>query len=534
MVWRCTVAGHKAAGNDMGQSPEGILGVHTRTTHSAHLGQGWGRVHGLSNYLTTGTARLQAPPARSRKTRTIGDHHRRTRQAGWRCRSQAAHNGAMLNRRPQIVVIGGGFAGLWAVRALAREAVDITLLDRANHHLFQPLLYQVATAGLSAPDIAAPLRHILRAQNNVRVLMAEVTAIDLQRRCVRCADGGEFCYEQMLVASGATHAYFGKDAWAAHAPGLKTLDDALAIRSRVLMAFEYAEAATSDAEREAWLSFVVVGGGPTGVELAGTLAEIARHTLAQEFRRIDPAQAKVRLIEAGPVLLAAFPARLQERTRKQLQRLGVQVMTGQPVQDISAQGVMLGGQPLPARTVLWAAGVAASPLGALLGSELDRAGRVKVQPDLSLPGHNEVFVAGDLAAVVQASGQPVPGVAPAAKQMGKHVARMMRQRLRGGPDTVSRPAFNYQDYGNLATIGRMAAVVDLRGLQFSGLLAWLFWLLAHVFFLIGFRNRMSVLMNWAWAYFAYQRSARIVFNAASVPQAGAELAKTPPLPTIRP
>ena len=425
--------------------------------------------------------------------------------------------------RPHFVVIGGGFAGLWATRALAKAALDITVVDRANHHLFQPLLYQVATAGLSAPDIAAPLRQILRGQANARVLMAEVSGIDVAARRVMLADGQSLLYDQLLVASGATHAYFGHDEWAAHAPGLKTLDDALLIRRRLLLAFERAEAATSPQEQQAWLHFAVVGGGPTGVELAGTLAEIARHTLRQEFRRIDPRQAQVRLIEGGPALLGSFPPKLQARTRAQLEALGVQVLCGTPVADITAQGYRLGPDWVPCRTVLWAAGVAASPLGALLGIERDRAGRVLVNPDLSLPGHPEVFVAGDLAALKQADGRPVPGVAPAAKQMGSYVAATLRARLQGKAG-LAKP-FVYADYGNLATIGRMAAVVDLRGLQFSGLLAWWFWLAAHVFFLIGFRNRITVLINWAWAYWTYQRGARIVLG-----QAASDGAAQPPRP----
>ena len=406
----------------------------------------------------------------------------------------------------KLVVIGGGFAGLWATRALAGAPLDITLIDRVNHHLFQPLLYQVATAGLSAPDIAAPLRQILRDQANVRVLLAEVSGIDLPHKTVTLQGGQQLPYDQLLVASGATYSYFGHDEWAPHAPGLKTLDDALLIRRRVLLAFERAEAATTEEEQRAWLHFAVVGGGPTGVELAGTLAEIARHTLRQEFRRIDPRHAQVRLIEAGPALLASFPPRLQQRTRTQLERLGVEVQCGTPVADITATGYRLGDRVESCRTVLWAAGVAASPLGSLLGAEIDRAGRVKVNADLTLPGHPDVFVAGDLAAVLQPDGRPVPGVAPAAKQMGTHVAATLKARLKGQPSTP----FVYADYGNLATIGRMAAVVDLRGLQFSGVLAWWFWLAAHIFFLIGFHNRVSVLINWGWAYWTYQRSARIV------------------------
>ena len=444
-------------------------------------------------------------------------------------------------RTPHLIVIGGGFAGLWATRALKGAPIAITLVDRANHHLFQPLLYQVATAGLSAPDIAAPLRHILRGQANVRVLMAEVSDIDVASQQVMLVGQPPLHYDQLLVASGATHAYFGHDEWAPWAPGLKTLDDALLIRRRLLLAFEHAEAASTLQEQQAWLHFAVVGGGPTGVELAGTLAEIARHTLRADFRRIDPAAAQVRLIEAGPALLASFPPPLQARTRQQLEGLGVQVLCGTPVADISELGYRLGADFVPCRTVLWAAGVAASPLGALLGAECDRAGRVKVLADLSLPGHPEVHVAGDLAAVTQANGRPVPGVAPAAKQMGRYVAAQIRAGLAqprspslaaAGNAKTNKP-FVYADYGNLATIGRLAAVVDLRGLHFSGLLAWWFWLAAHVFFLIGFRNRLSVLINWAWAYCTYQRGARIVLGGSTAP-AGSAAASVPPAAAAEP
>ncbi|MCW0401673.1 NADH dehydrogenase-like protein YjlD [Xanthomonas sacchari] len=410
---------------------------------------------------------------------------------------------------PHLIVVGGGFAGLWATRALARTPLRITLIDRRNHHLFQPLLYQVATAGLSAPDIAAPLRQILRHQDNVEVRLGEVVDIDKQARQVRLADGQTLAYDYLLVATGATHAYFGHDDWAAHAPGLKTLDDALQLRRHLLLAFERAEAETDPAARAAWLSFAIVGGGPTGVELAGTLAEIARHTLKHEFRRIDPAEARVRLIEAGPRVLSSFPEHLSAKAQQQLEKLGVEVLTGVPVADIDAHGYRLGDAFVPARTVVWAAGVAASPLAKTLQAPLDRSGRVQVQPDLSVPGHPELFVAGDLAALQQADGRPVPGVAPAAKQMGRHVADTLRRRLRG--DTASVP-FRYADYGNLATIGRMAAIVHLGRLQLSGVLAWWFWLAAHVFFLIGFRNRVVVLLNWAWAYWSYQRAARIILG----------------------
>lgn len=409
---------------------------------------------------------------------------------------------------PHLVVIGGGFAGLWATRALAWSPLRITLVDRSNHHLFQPLLYQVATAGLSAPDIAAPLRHILRRQRNVEVRLAEVSAVDPQARSVSLADGNQLHYDYLLLASGATHAYFGNDAWAAHAPGLKSLDDALDLRRKLLLAFERAEACSDPEARAAWLDFAIIGGGPTGVELAGTLAEIARHTLRDQFHNIDPASARVRLLEAGPRVLASFPPDLSDKARRQLERLGVEVSTGVPVTAIDAGGYRLGEVYVPARTVVWAAGVAASPLARCLGVPLDRAGRVAVEPDLSVPGHPEVFVAGDLAALKQADGSPVPGVAPAAKQMGSHVARALQARLQGAP---ARP-FRYRDFGNLATIGRMAAVVDLRGLRFSGAPAWWFWLAAHVFFLIGFRNRVVVLINWAWAYWSRQRTARIILG----------------------
>ena len=408
---------------------------------------------------------------------------------------------------PHIVVIGGGFAGLWATRALAGDDVRITLVDRGNHHLFQPLLYQVATAGLSAPDIAAPLRHILRRQRNVTVLMDEVTGIDTDTRQVRMRDGDPLSYDYLLVGTGATHAYFGHDDWATHAPGLKTLDDALLIRRRVLSAFERAEAEPDAEARRALLTFAIVGGGPTGVELAGTLAEIARHTLKREFRRIDPGETRVMLLEAGPRVLSSFPESLSAKARKQLEKLGVEVRTGTPVGAIDGEGVQLGEERIAARTVLWAAGVAASPLARALGVPLDRAGRVSVQPDLSVPGLADVFVAGDLASVQQ-DGKPVPGVAPAAKQMGAHVAKAIRARIA----QREAPAFRYRDFGNLATIGRNKAIVELHGLRFSGYPAWLFWLTIHIFFLIGFRNRLIVMLNWTWAYWSYQRAARIILG----------------------
>ena len=408
---------------------------------------------------------------------------------------------------PHVVIVGGGFAGLWATRALASAPVRITLIDRGNHHLFQPLLYQVATAGLSAPDIAAPLRHILRRQRNVTVLMEDVVSIEPQSSRLRLGDGRALDYDFLLLASGATHAYFGHDDWAAHAPGLKTLDDALHIRRRILSAFERAEAEPDPGARRALLTFAIVGGGPTGVELAGTLAEIARHTLKREFRRIDPRETRVLLLEAGPRVLSSFPESLSAKARRQLEKLGVEVRTGTPVASIDGDGVLLGNERIAARTVLWAAGVAASPLARSLGVELDRSGRVPVSADLRAPGIDNIYVAGDLASLQQ-DGKPVPGVAPAAKQMGTHVARAIHDRLAGR----DAPTFRYRDYGNLATIGRMAAVVHLGKLKLSGALAWWFWLLAHVFFLIGFRNRLVVMLNWTWAYWTYQRAARIILG----------------------
>ncbi len=414
-----------------------------------------------------------------------------------------------MTENKKVVVIGGGFGGLWAVRALRKAPVDVTLIDRSNHHLFQPLLYQVATAGLAAPSIAAPLRHILRDQKNATVLMGEVTTIDIAARCVLLGEQ-RISYDYLLVASGATHAYFGHDEWERHAPGLKNLDDAFAIRARVLSAFEEAEATQDPAQRDACLTFAVIGGGPTGVELAGTLVEIARHTLVRDFRNIDPRRSRVMLIEAGPRVLSALSEDLSAKARKQLGKLGVEVHTGQAVSEIGAGYLKFGDQRVTARTILWAAGVAASPLGKQLDTELDRAGRVKVQPDLSLAAHPEVFVAGDLASL-SSDGKPVPGVAPAAKQMGALVAKNILARLSG----KAPQAFRYRDYGSLATIGRHSAVAQLPSLKLSGLLAWWFWLLLHIYFLIGFRSRLIVLINWAWAYFTYGRGARIILGLES-------------------
>lgn len=407
---------------------------------------------------------------------------------------------------PRVLILGGGFGGLTAARRLARSQARITLVDRHNHHLFQPLLYQVATASLAAPSIAAPLRHILRGQHNLTVLMEEVTGVDLATRRVQCGSV-ELDYDYLVVATGATHAYFGHDDWARFAPALKNLDDAQLVRRRVLLAFEQAEIENDPARRQAWLNFIVVGGGSTGVELAGTLIELARHTLPGEFRRCDPRAASVRLIEAGPRLLAGYDPSLSEKARRQLERLGVEVHTGIAVSAIDADGVKLGERRLPARTVLWAAGVAASPVGRMLGADLDKAGRVRVRDDLSVPEHPEVLVIGDLAHVEQPDGKPVPGVAPAAKQMGKYVGDALRARL-DGSDTQPAP-FRYHDDGSLATIGRMSAVAQFGKLKLSGAPAWIIWLLAHIYFLIGFRNRLAVMLDWAWAYWTHQRQARI-------------------------
>jgi NADH dehydrogenase len=435
--------------------------------------------------------------------------------------------------RPKVLVIGCGFGGIEAVRGLSKAEVEITLVDRTNHHLFQPLLYQVATAGLSAPAISAPIRHALRREmgrGNLTILQAEVTGIDATARRVTLDDGTSLAWDHLIVAAGATHSYFGHDDWAAHAPGLKTLADAFTIRARVIGAFEKAERCEQPAQREPWMTFVVIGAGPTGVEMAGTMIEIAHRTLPQEFRRIDSRRARVVLLEGSDRVLGAFVPKLSQRAREQLERLEVDVRTGCKVTAIDAEGVSYEVREgdttrtvrLPSRTVIWAAGVAASPLGRALaastGATLDRAGRVVVEPDLSVAGHPEIAVIGDLAAARSyPSGRgkgeptPVPGVSPGAKQMGRAAADNLLRRLRGEP---TRP-FRYIDYGNLATVGRRAAVVDLSvpglgAVRFSGFAAWLFWLLAHIYFLIGFRNRLFVMIDWGWAYWTYERHARVV------------------------
>lgn len=417
-----------------------------------------------------------------------------------------SHRHSSTETTPHVVIVGGGFAGLSAARALRGRPVRVTLLDRRNHHLFQPLLYQVATATLSPGDVAAPIRWILRKARNVRVLLADVARVDVTSRTLTFADGGQLDYDYLIVGTGASHAYFGHPEWEAHAPGLKTLEDALEVRRRVLVAFERAERETDPDRRRQLLTFVLVGGGPTGVELAGTLAEIAHQTLRDEFRAVDTADATIMLIEAGPTILPTFPPRLRERARQALRRLGVEVREQARVTGIDAAGVMLGAEPIMAETVVWAAGVAASPLVATMGVPLDRAGRAIVEPDLSIAGHPEVFVVGDAAAAVRQDGQPLPGVAQAAVQGARHAVRSILRRMRGQP---AKP-FVYRDKGSLAVVGRGAAIADLGWVRFSGVLAWFAWLFLHIVELIGFRNRLIVLVQWAGAYVTYQRSVRLI------------------------
>lgn len=450
---------------------------------------------------------------------------------------------------PHIVIIGCGFGGLEAAKVFKGKAVRVTLMDRTNHHLFQPLLYQVATAGLAAPTISAPIRNLFRKQQNVTTLLGDVRSIDAQAKRIEFVQPGSetkhsLSFDHLIVAAGAAHSYFGNDAWEQYAPGLKTLQDAFDVRRKILMAFEAAEAEDDAARREALLTFVVIGAGPTGVEMAGTMAEIARHTLPGEFRRIDPASAKVILVEGGSRVLQAMPLQLSEKALKQLTALGVDVRLHAKVTQIDAQGIQIENlaatqdfaektadrrheisahsYQINSNTIIWAAGVAASPLGQQLsastGCELDRAGRVKVLPDLSLPQAPHISVIGDMACLMRhVDGQqvPVPGVSPAAKQMGRCAAANVLRRLQG----EGTQAFRYADYGNLATIGRNAAVVDLAtplgALRFSGKLAWLFWLFAHIYFLIGFRNRFVVLADWTTAYMSFSRSARVVAESAS-------------------
>jgi NADH dehydrogenase len=409
-----------------------------------------------------------------------------------------------MERLPHVVILGGGFGGLSAARALRKAPVRVTLLDRRNHHLFQPLLYQVATAALNPSEIAVPIRHILSRQKNVTVLMAEVTAVDAAAKNLVLADG-ECSYDYLVIATGATHSYFGRDDWAPYATGLKTIEDALEIRRRVLIAFEQAEREKDPAKRKAWLTFVIVGGGPTGVELAGALSEISKHALARDFRAIDPTSAKIILLQGGDRILPTFPHVLSEKAMKHLKDLDVDVRVNARVTAIDADNVHIGAEAICTRTALWAAGVAASGIAKTLGVPLDSAGRVEVTPELTVPGRNEIYVVGDLASLKQ-NGQPLPGVAPVAMQGGRHAAKNIRHAVRGEP----LEPFVYKDKGSLAVIGRGSGVAAFPKSNWSGFIAWWAWLLVHIFFLIGFRNRVIVLLQWSWAYATWQRGARLI------------------------
>jgi NADH dehydrogenase len=431
-----------------------------------------------------------------------------------------------MNAKPRVVIVGAGFAGLNCARALAKAPVQVTLVDRRNHHLFQPLLYQVATGALNPADIAAPTRTVLRRQKNADVLLAEVLGFDLAARQVRLDGGARLDYDQLVIATGATHAYFGHPEWARFAPGLKTIEDALEIRRRILVAFERAERETDPARQRAWLTFMIVGGGPTGVELAGAVAEIARHTLASEFRHVDPHRARVILLQAGERVLPSYSPRSSRAAQRQLERLGVYVHTGVRVTAIDDRGVSTGRERIEARTVLWAAGVAASPLVRALDAPLDTAGRVLVTPELTVPGRDEVHVVGDVAAARQDEDRFVPGVAPAAIQQGRHAAANVLRATAGEP----LQPFRYHDKGAMATIGRAAAVAETRRLRFAGLLAWLAWLLIHILFLVGFRNRFAVLLQWVHHHTTYARGSRLITATAAFPSEGAPAeAEVPPL-----
>ncbi len=407
--------------------------------------------------------------------------------------------------RPRVVIVGAGFGGLQAARALGHAPVQVTVIDRRNHHLFQPLLYQVATADLSPADISVPIRAALRHQRNTEVLLAEVTGVDVEGRRVLMGERS-ISYDYLVLATGAQHSYFGHDDWAQFAPGLKTTSDATAIRREVLLAFEAAEMETNPDKRQALLTFVIVGGGPTGVELAGAIAGLARKSIVRDFRHINSATARILLVEAGPRLLAAFPDKLARRARCELEHVGVEVRTGTAVEQADADGVVIAGERVAAQTVIWAAGVKASPAGTWLHAETDRTGRVLVERDLTLPGHPEIFVIGDTASVTE-RGKPLPGVAPVAMQQGRFVARVIRRRIAGVKERVP---FHYRDKGNLATVGRSFAIADLGIIKLSGFIAWVTWLVVHIFYLIGFRNRLLVMIQWAWAYLTYQRGARLI------------------------
>ena len=434
--------------------------------------------------------------------------------------SLSATNLALPPRRPRVVIIGGGFGGLAAARALAHADAQVTVIDRNNHHLFQPLLYQVATADLSPADISAPIRNILRKQKNTETLMAEVTGVDTARQIIHArdradAEARELPYDYLVVATGAREGYFGHDEWAPYAPGLKTITDATAIRRKILLAFEAAEMEPDPAQARAWLTFVIVGGGPTGVEMAGAIADLAHNALKGDFRHISSRSARIILVEAAPRIFGAFPERLAASATRELRRLGVEVMTDAPVEDVDAAGVLIGGVRLAARTVIWAAGVQASPAGRWLGAETDRAGRVIVQHDLSVPNHPNVFVIGDTASAQDqrdAHGRPLPGVAPVAMQAGRYVGALIARRIRGASATTvpaERP-FLYHDKGNLATVGRTFAIGSFGRFVLSGFPAWLIWSGVHILYLVGFRNRYLVMTQWAWAYLTVQRGSRLI------------------------
>jgi NADH:quinone reductase (non-electrogenic) len=420
----------------------------------------------------------------------------------------------MAGQRPRVVIVGAGFGGLEAAKALRRTPADVIVVDRQNHHCFQPLLYQVATAALSPADVAWPIRHILRTQENVTVLMEDVTGVATVSKLLR-TNFGDMPYDYLVIASGATHSYFGHDEWAAYAPGLKRIEDATRIRRSILIAFEQAELTSDAGERKRLLAFVIVGGGATGVEMAGAIAEIARQTLAADFRRIDPRSARIVLVEAGQRLLPAFPPAQSDYVREALQHAGVDVKTDTSVTGCDARGVDTSGGRINASTIIWAAGVVASPAASWLGAEADRAGRVKVNADLSLPGHADIFVIGDAAAVTDRQGSPVPGMAAAAKQMGRYVGKLMTARIAGRPAPAP---FRYMHLGELATIGRRAAVVKLGRLQLKGFIGWLFWSIVHIYFLIGIRNRFIVAFTWLWSYLTFQRGARLIIGAEPPPK----------------
>jgi NADH dehydrogenase len=424
---------------------------------------------------------------------------------------------------PHVLILGGGFAGLYAAKDLRNAPVQVTVVDRRNHHLFQPMLYQVATAGLNPSDIASPIRSILRASKNTEVLLAEVSDVDVDARTVRFTDGATASYDYLVVATGAHHSYFGHDEWEPLAPGLKSLEDALEIRRRVLLAFEHAERETDPVRRHAYLTFVIVGGGPTGVEMAGAVAEIRRYALRRDFRHIDPGEATVMLLEGGPRLLPSYPENLSAQAKQKLRRVGVEVRTETLVTDIRPGSVNAAGWVIPTQTVIWAAGNTASPILQRLGAPLDRVGRAIVEPDCTIPGHPEVFVLGDAAAFNHQEGGTLPGICPVAIQMGEYTASVIEGDLAGRP----RRAFSYWDKGQLAVIGRGQAVADIWKLHFGGFLAWLVWIFVHIFFLIGFRNRVLVLLQWGWSYFTYSRGARLITGEIQPPRTTLEPAEWP-------